>query len=233
MVEQKSFLAAAVVSFFCAVRLMAGDVASFVDLGFSDDGNTYTFAQYGVEEETLFPWADLNIVSIPNNDFVPNGRFRYVHNEPIGPVQDGSGALMNLIAKNAELTKRYRADFLTKGIPLFLSLENGQNPSGETIEFRDFQNNLSYRAELIPALDYSGTVVRSSFYINVSRYDGKTTPRYYRVGTPSVKRAKITSYTIKKALVNPRNTSIIFVIEMTREGPDGPDIRYMIEALKL
>ncbi|MDR2489977.1 MAG: DUF2259 domain-containing protein [Spirochaetaceae bacterium] len=233
MVEQKSFLAAAVFSCMCAVKLLAGDVASFVDLGFSEDGNTYVFAQYGIEEETLFPWADLYIVNVPDNDFVPNGRFRYVHKEPIGPVQDGSGALMNIISKNAEFTKRYRADFLTKGVPLFLSLENGQNPAGETIEFRDFKNNISYRAELIPTLDYSGSEVRSSFYINVSRYDGQNTPRYFRVGTPSVKRSKISSYTIKKALVNPRNTSIIFVIEMTCEGRDGPDIRYMIEALKL
>ncbi|MDR0539225.1 MAG: DUF2259 domain-containing protein [Spirochaetaceae bacterium] len=220
-----------------ASPLTAGDVASFVDLGFSDDGGTYIFAQYGVEEKTLYPWADLFIVNVPKNDFVPNGRFRYTHNIPIGPVQDGSGALMHLISNNASMTKQYRLDFLTKGIPLFLSLQNGQNPAGETIEFRDFRHDLFYRAELVPSFDYSNGGLRSSFYINLHRTDKNGATRSFRVGTPSVRRDKITSYTIKRVLINPKNTDMIFVIEMTRERSknegDGPDIRYMVEALKL
>ncbi|MDR2521435.1 MAG: DUF2259 domain-containing protein [Spirochaetaceae bacterium] len=233
MVEQKRTLPVFTFFLLAVLRLAAGDVASFVDLGFSEDGSTYIFAQYGVEEATLHPWADLNIVNVAQNDFVPGGRFSYVHGEEIGPVQDGSGALMNLIAKNAAATERYKLDFLIKGIPLFLSLENGQNPAGETIEFRDFRNERHYRAELVPTLDYSSGGLHSSFYINVHRTDKTGAARQYRVGTPQIKRASITSYTIKKVLINPQNTDMIFVIEMTRETGSAPDIRYMIEALKL
>ncbi|MDR2600957.1 MAG: DUF2259 domain-containing protein [Spirochaetaceae bacterium] len=212
----------------------AGDVASFVDLGFSKDGGIYVFAQYGVEEKTLRPWADLNIVNVPLNDFVPGGRFRYTHSEPIGPVQDGSSALMQLIASNSAATKRYGLDFFIKGVPIFISLKNTQDASGETIEFRDFQNELYYRAELVPQVEISGGKLRSSFYINLIRSDVNGISRSYTVGAPSIKRAGITSYSIKRVLINPQNTGLIFVIEMTRESADpyAPDIRYMVEALK-
>lgn len=217
-----------------AATLPAGDVASFVDLGFSEDGDTYIFAQYGIEEKTLFPWSNLFIVDVPQNDFVPGGRFTYTHNEPIGPVQDGAGALMHLISNNAVMTRRYRLDFLIKGIPVFLSLQNGQNPEGETVEFRDFRHELNYNAQLLPTYDNSSGIIRSSFYIDVKQTDKNGMERRFRVGTPEIKRANITSYTIRRVLINPQNTCMIFVIEMTRTGADGaPDIRYMVEALKM
>ncbi|MDR0313486.1 MAG: DUF2259 domain-containing protein, partial [Treponema sp.] len=65
-----------------AVSLWAGDVATFVDLGFSPDGRTYAFAQYGVQSGTLIPWAELFVVDVPQNSFVSNGRVPYTHNEP-------------------------------------------------------------------------------------------------------------------------------------------------------
>jgi predicted secreted protein len=34
-------------------------------------------------------------------------------------------------------------------------------------------------------------------------------------------------------MIAPRDGSLIFVIEMHKQGPNGPEIRYMIEAVRL
>ena len=89
-----------------ASGLWAGDAASFVDMGFSPDGKTYMFAQYGVKADNLKPWADLYIVDVARNDFIPKGRISYTHNEPIYAGQDGSGALYRILINNSSLIER-------------------------------------------------------------------------------------------------------------------------------
>ena len=54
----------------------------------------------------------------------------------------------------------------------------------------------------------------------------------FTAGTPGIKRAGVQSYSIKKALIAPDRSSMIFVIEMRLYTGGAPDIRYMVEALK-
>jgi predicted secreted protein len=235
MLRKKSFYLVVTALIFSGLRLWAGDNASFVDLGFSPDGVIYMFAQYGVESDSLKPWAELAVVDVPRNNFVPGGRISYTHPKAVANGQDGSGALYRLIAQNGALANRYGVDFLFQGYPLYLSLETSDRAGdgGEIIEFRDFQANVSYRATLIPTLEGSGNNLKSSFYINLERTARDGSKRTYTVGSPAVKRPFISSYRIRKAMIAPQNGSLIFVIEMKKSGDNGFDIRYMAEALRL
>ncbi|MDR1178202.1 MAG: DUF2259 domain-containing protein [Spirochaetaceae bacterium] len=212
--------------------LWAGDAASFVDLGFSPDGKVYIFAQYGIQSGTLRPWADLFIVDVPNNNFVPGGRSSYVHTSPVSAGQDGSGALFRLIARNAALAERHGVDFLFQSQPLYVSLNGEGGGNGQTIEFRDFEAQANYRASLVSTVEGSSASLKSSFYINLERTDSRGT-RTYVVGTPQLKRPLVASYRIRKAMIAPHDGSLIFVIEMHRQGENGSDIRYMVEAVRL
>ncbi|GHT48321.1 hypothetical protein FACS1894102_1090 [Spirochaetia bacterium] len=214
------------------VSLWAGDVAMYSDLGFSQNGNVYMFGQYGVDEDTLKPWADLSVIDIPTNDFVSGGRFSYKHFEKIDPGQDGQGALIRLISKNSAFLKKYQTTFMSQGIPLFVSLKNGHNPNGETIDFRDFDYGLYFSAILIPTVFGNARNTSSSFYILMDAIDRFGHKKTVRIGSPDVKRKNVSSYTIKKVMVNEDRTSMVFVIEMTVNSGNGPDIRYMVEALK-
>ena len=63
--------------FVCSVfMLSAGDVASFVDLGFSEDGKSYVFGQYGRTDKKFQGWAEIFQVDIAKNDYVDKGIFR-------------------------------------------------------------------------------------------------------------------------------------------------------------
>jgi predicted secreted protein len=225
------FLSLLVFSLLCAANAFAGDVANFIDLGFSKDGRIFMFAQYGVTEKSLKPWAEMRIVDIRANDFVPNGRFNYTHTDRIAAGQDGSGALFRIIAQNAPSIEQYAIPFLYQGVPLYISLLNGHVP-GETIDFRDFEKERTYTARLVPFTEGAGQSLRSSFFIEVTGADKAGRVQTYTAGTPSAKRKGVQSYSIKKVLVAPDRSSMIFVIEMRVENGSGPDIRYMIEALQ-
>ncbi|MDR2797449.1 MAG: DUF2259 domain-containing protein [Treponema sp.] len=212
----------------------AGDIASYVDLGFSSDGKTYMFAQYGVQEKTLRPWADLFVVDVAKNAFVSGGRVSFVHDSPVKAGQDGSGALYRILSHNTALADRYGINYLLLGHALYLSL-NGVDAgvSGETIEFHDFEPEIFYKAQLVPTIEGSGNDLKSSFFITLERTHKDRSRILYTIGTPQVKRPLISSYRIKKVIVAPQYNSLIFVIEMRKQGDQGIDIRYMVEAVTL
>jgi predicted secreted protein len=233
MLSKKQILAFIIILFALVSALWAGDSAVFVDLGFSPDGRTYMFGQHGVLSPSLRPWADLFVVDMGSNTFVPNGRVTFTQNTPIMAGQDGSGVLFQLLADNSALTNRHRINFQNQGLPLYISRNENPSDRGETIEFRDFVSGRSYRAQLIPTITGSGQNTRSSFFINVdvSFPNGQT--RNYTVGTPHFVRQRIASYNIKRVLIDSTGNSLIFVIEMKRVADNGFDTRYMVEALRM
>ncbi|GAB6391079.1 MAG: DUF2259 domain-containing protein [Treponematales bacterium] len=228
----KKFCLFLIAAFSGAAALSAGDTASFVDLGFSPDGTAYMFAQYGVQSDTLRPWADLFVVDVPQNDFMSGGKVSFTHDKPVVAGSDGAGALYRLIARNAALADKYGVSFLVPGQPLFISL-NGNNPEGEMVEFRDFESGASYKAIITPLVEGSGDGLKSSFYISVERTGRDGAKKTYTVGTPQVKRPLVVSYSIRKVMIAPKDGSMIFVIEMKKKSGASVDIRYMVEALRL
>jgi predicted secreted protein len=235
MLLKKSILIILGFLILCASGLWAGDTASFVDLGFSPDGKTYMFGQYGVLSPSLKPWADIFVVDVVNNNFVPNGKVSYTQNSPIIAGQDGSGVFYQLVAANSGIANRYGINFQNQGQPLYISRDLYPSERGETIEFRDFLSGRKYEAELVPSITGSGRNIKSSFYINlVSRsLDDNRLLKAYKAGNPHISRPLIASYNIKRVLIDTGGGSVIFVIEMKRYGESGHDIRYMVEALRL
>ena len=59
-----------------AVCTFAGDAAAFVDLGFSRDGKTYVFGQYGKTDGNFHGYAEIYTVDVKLNDFVSKGVFK-------------------------------------------------------------------------------------------------------------------------------------------------------------
>ena len=213
--------------------LWGGDTAVFVDLGFSSDGRTYMFGQYGVLSPSLRPWADLYIVDVVTNSFVQNGRVSLTESVPIKAGQDGSGILHRLVSNNSSLTNRYGINFQNQGLPLYISRDERPPSRGEKIDFRDFLSGKSYNAQLIPTVTGSGQNVRSQFYINLEVSSPNGQLRTYKIGAPNFVRQGIIQYNIKRVLIDANGNSVIFVIETMHATDNGYDIRYMVEAVRL
>lgn len=227
MFYKKTLCTLAVILALGVSGLSARDTATFVDLGFSSDGRTFMFAQYGVQAGTLRPWADLFIVDVAGNTFVPEGRMSYTHDRPVVFGQNGSGAFHSLLVRNAPLVTQHRINHSLQGRPLFIALDNSDVTE---IQFRNFETGSFYRATLVQSAEGSGGSLSSSFHINLVREGRDGTRTTHTVGLPQFRRPLVASYRIRQARVY--GDSMIFVIEMTRLEAGNTTIRYMVETLR-
>jgi len=233
MYLKKTVFTVLILLFTCVSALWAGDTAVFVDLGFSQDGKTYMFGQYGVQTPSLHPWAEIFIIDVSRNVFVQNGRASVTQNSPIRAGQDGSGIFHQLVSNNFNLAAQNGINFQNQGLPLYISRDENPPANGERINFRDFLSGKRYTAQLIPTITGSGQNARSQFYIKFdsTTSDGQT--KNYTVGTPNHIRQGIVQYNMKRVIIDEKGSSVIFVIEMKRAAANGFSIRYMVEAIRL
>jgi predicted secreted protein len=224
-------LAFIVLFLLCAGLLFAGDIARFVNLGFSVDNRYFMFAQYGIQEQTSFPYADLFVVDVPTNKFVPQGVKHKVYESPAEPGYNGEGALFNLLEDNLQLKSRYRIQHLQTGRILYLLID-GDKPESK-LDFRDFMTGKQYIVRLTQSSRGSGKEVRSSFYIDLTVIAKDGTMRDFTVGLPDYERTGVKSYKIRQILLAPDGKSMIFVVEKEETDRSGSNFRYMIETVRI
>lgn len=209
----------------------AGDVADYVNLGFSSNGDYFMFGQYGVEEDKKLPYADVYTVDVAKNVFVTGGVFNYTGSSPAEIGQDGSGALYTLIEKAISLRKKYGIEYLTNGRLLYL-LVNGAEEI-DSLEFRDFVTGATYNVSLFESISGSGTSAQSAFHIKLTVKEKNGNIQKYTIGHPSYKRKGVTDYTIKQVVLAPNGKSLIFVIQKKVAAKVGSNIRFMVESVSL
>ena len=146
-------------------RIFAGDTATFVNLGFSDDAKYFMFGQFGILEENSNAYSDIFLVDVASNTFVKSGVKHTEADIPSEPGSTGEGALFNLLEKSIDLKEKYKIDHLVTGRLLYLFVD-GEKPK-EKLEFRDFQLNKGYSIRLVQTSSGKGKKVSSSFYLDV------------------------------------------------------------------
>ncbi len=214
-----------------ASALFAGDVAEYVNLGFSDNSEYFMFGLYGIEYNTSNPYAELYTVKVSENRFAKDGVFKKIYPYSIQPGQDGSGALFNLLSKNRKSIDRFNINHINKGRIVYL-LINGDEPK-DVLEFRDFKNNGRYKVTLVQKQYGTEKNPMASFHIDLNVTDKTNTISDYRVGLPDYKRKGVLKYRIKQVMFAPNEKSLVFVVEKEMVDGTGPSIRYMVETVNL
>lgn len=209
---------------------VAGDIATFVNLGFSSDAEHFMFAQYGVDADTSRPFADVWVVDVADNDYAAGGTGSFSGTKPVDPGVTGEGALFRLLFDRVELTKRYSIDHLESGRLVYILLDGDQ--SLKEIAFRDFVAGRSYRVALEQSVSGEGREALSSFHLSLSIENG-TSVRNRVVGHPEIRRRGVLSYTIRQILMAPVDDALVFVIERQEANGGGVDVRYMVETVFL
>jgi predicted secreted protein len=213
------------------VPLMAGDVATYVNLGFSVNSRYFLFGYYGIDDKTSNPYANMYLVDVHANEFVTKGRMRGIYPVDVSAGQDGSGALYTLFAGNIEIIKQYGIDHLRSGRIVYV-LVNGAEPKSH-LEFRDFERNSTVSVDLIQAHEGTGDTVRSAFHLKLKLKDADGNSRDYVVGLPDYYRPGVKRYRIKQVCYSPDETSLVFIIEREELDGEGADIRYMVETVRI
>jgi predicted secreted protein len=209
----------------------SGDVAQFDNLGFSSDGRYFMFGQHGILEKTSYPYAELAIVDVPANAFVPQGTKKVSYTKGVEPGSTGLGALLNALGDMAAQKRQYRIDHLVTGRLLYL-LVDGVNPA-ETLEFRDFQAATAYAVTLVqtPGSKDGSPSAAFSLKVSVTGRDGAT--KAYTVGNPALQRAGVKAYRVKQVILGPDGAALVFVIQRDEADAAGVNVRYMVETVRL
>ncbi len=215
----------------CTFSLFAGDVANYVNLGFSDDSQYFMFGLYGIDSSTTKPYAELHTVAVKANRYAENGLMEKEYSVSTQPGQDGSGALFNLMKESADAVEKFSINHLNKGRIVYL-LINGNEPK-DKLEFRDFTKNSKYQVALIQQRFGTEKEPSASFYINLSVTDKNTNTKTYTIGLPNYKRKDVMKYRIKQVMFAPDEKSLVFVVEKEVLDGNGPSIRYMVETVVL
>lgn len=228
---RKQVCIALLFTFLAGGGLFAGDVAHFVNLGFSEDSNIFMFGQYGVGSEDTKAYAEIYTVDVEKNQFVKGGVEKRLFETEIEPGQDGRGALFELLHSVEPTAEKYKIDHLATGRVVYL-LVDGKEPK-KRLEFRDFYHGDSYVLNLEQQKFGEGENVRASFHINlaVTKKDGGT--KTYTLGLPDYKRDGVISYRIKKVFFSPDERGLVCVVEKHKNAEDGKKIRYMVETVRL
>ena len=208
----------------------AGDIAQFVNLGFSADSKYFMFGQYGVLQKSSSPWAEAYIVNVPGNAFAPHGARKYSSTRALEPGASALGALLSALADFQPQVRQYKIDHLLPGRLLYILVDGQQAP--DTLQFRDFQSGGSYMIDLRQSATTNGQV-RSSFGLTVTVTQKDGTTHTLSAGSPTLERLGVKAYHVKEILLAPDNVSLVFLIQRQELDTDGDNVRYMVETLRM
>ncbi len=222
-------LITAVVFFLCTSFIFSGDIAQYINLGFSSNSKYFMFGQYGISSKNSEAYAETFIVDVSKNDYIKDGLLSKTFSDDILPGQEGLGALFTILEDSLTIIKKTGINHIATGRVVYL-LVNGVKPK-ERLEFRDFYKGDTYIVTLIQKKFVSNDNASSSFHINLAITDKMERTRTYTIGLPDYKRKDVTSYRIKQVVFTPSEDGLVFVIEKEINEPKGKIIRYMVETL--
>ncbi len=215
--------------------LFADDVASYVDEGFSLDGQYYVFGQYGNTEASQ-GFAEIYTIDIAKNDYVDNGLF-FVKPSVTTNGKNGHTLYTDLRKSNEKYLNGLSLAVI--GIDNVLYLNNGLKSVNEKIVVKDFEDTINdfsetYSIQLNPWYSGNTATSKSSFFITVEKLDGNGVVVGKQViGNPDIKRTGVIGYTIEKIIASPNRDTFIFIIGKTIATSKGTSVRYMVETLEV
>ena len=231
----KKILSYVLLILLCSVGLWAGDLATYINLGFSDDSRYFMFGQYGIDGEKSLPYAEVYTVDVHANSYARGGVQKASYDTPPQAGQNGLGALLNLLRSIGESSSdtidACKIDHLKSGRLVYL-LVNGQTPKSE-IEFRDFGSGSNYKVQLNQFAFEEESGVSSAFHINLTVTDSRGNISAHTIGLPGYKRKDVIRYRIKQVVFSPDESSLVFIVEKEMKDGQGNNIRYMVETVRL
>lgn len=213
--------------------LFAGDVASFVDKGFTEDGKYYVFGQFGKIDKKFQGWAEIYQVDVAKNDYVNGGVFK-TKPSAVTAGKNGREVYEALEAKNFYYLNNVKCEPADPEHVLYI-LDDVNKTGTDEIVFTDFKSDIekpdTYHIQLVPTINGSGKKVSSSFFIDVEKRDGEGNVIFRKkVGSPDIVRKGVYNYKIERIVCDKSEKNFIFVVEKMMEDDSGINVRYMVEA---
>lgn len=205
----------------------AGDISTFVNLGFSDTSENFAFGTYGIRPDDR-PFAEIYLVDLARNTFLNDGQIVYNGRQSISLGQDGSSTLFKALTLYTDRFTKAKIDLEKQGRLIYVML--GTDTAKSELLFTDFTNDTEYRVVLDQKMVGDG----ASFSIKLDRTgkDGKS--QSYSIGRPGLVRKAVSEYRISQIILAPNEKNLVIVIEKTiKTGSGSFSTDYMVETVAL
>jgi len=214
--------------------VMAGELATLENLGFSADARYFMFGQHMLQNDTGQAYAEIGVVEILKNDFVPGGWKK--GSWKVTPNQNSRGALYELLGDSRGLKERYGIYHLRQGRLLYTRNDGDETIRGEedemagapALRFRDFERGLEFVVTL--HMRKGETPTATSFHIELTTTDSNGALADYTVGRKGYTRPGVISYRIDRIWCSSDGRSLVFAVAKEDENSS---ISYMVETLLL
>ncbi len=227
-----ALLAASLLSLFAAPAL-AGDAALADFIGFSEDGQTFAFEQYGIQDGSGFAYSTIFVVDLVADKWVAGSPF---HAQ--APEAEGDRPLANVRA-DAMALARAKLDNLAIATPAeTLWLDGTSSGDGKAAAFTygpfpSKENALSLTLTTTPAestLDCAGLAGTQplGFTLSVASGEGQAVIKHDDNGRVPASRGCTTDYRLF-AIVRPFQSvhPAVAIIASYPFGFEGPDRRFL------
>ncbi len=218
-------------SLYLSANLFAGDVANFVNLGFSPNGNYFLFGEYGIVSNVQKAYANMWLVDVKRNSFVKGGVYSGEYETVIEPGESSLGSLLKLLGKGYHKTSQFKIDHLDQGRPLYVRINDDNNV--DELNFRDFTSGLKYDVRLNKSIRKVGETTYSSFGISLETVDKKGNINRYSIGNPSYERKGVKDYKVERILHSSNGRNLVVVLSKYIISADDINVRYMVETISL
>ena len=214
-----------------SICIYAGDVANFLNLGFSPNGKYFLFGEHGVENGFQRAYANMWLVNVERNEFVKGGKYSGEYDTVIEPGESSIGGLLKLLDKAKTKVTNSRIDYLDQGRPLYVRI----NESGDvnSLNFRDFTTGFTYKLDLKKSVRVTNETSYSSFSIILETIDNNGVSRVFNIGNPNYERKGVNDYKIDRILHSSRGSNLVIVISKFVENGKDVNVRYMVETISL
>ena len=211
---------------FASAPGLAGDEARFLTLGWSPDYRYYAFAQYGVEDGSGFPYAQIYLVDVPKNDFVSGGVLKRRLEDEGDYLRSGVNVLLSL---RLEADSLFRVLGIRDDVPYVQLVApatglrdsvSWRYPAGGTISLVCRQRSQGRAWEFN---------VKSAFHLELTL---NANPPLL-IGNSRRFRKGVIRYGIDRVLSDPQQSVYVIVIKKQELGFEGPSIRYMVETVRV
>lgn len=216
------------VACFCCFLFSAsaGDVAHLVHLGFSPDGKTYAFGEYGMLDKTYRSYAQIYIVDVEKNEFVKNGVFK-TSPSALTSKKESHSVFLSLQNQAGSMLTKTGVSIQNDGRVIYAQTEKTKHNTNFYV--RDFET--SYEYSITVHKEIKG--LNAAFYISFDTISPAGVKKSYTVGNKTYFRTGVKDYNLKKVIINAHNDALVFVLEKVISDTSGDCIRYMVETIKL
>lgn len=220
----------------------SGDVANFVNLGFSTNGRYFAFGQYGYSLSSSEAYGTIVTVDVVTNEFTQGSMVSEKQKYPLTPGDSGDGIFYQLIERYAAVRKRLGIDYTNRGRLLYLSsslTEDARNSGlsdggslDSSITFRDFQTSTQYSVTMKQNINNMGPNVSSTLSLDLIVQNAQGVIQRYTVGHPKFVRTGVMGYEIESIILAPGGKGLVFIIARQYYAQAKVDVRYMVETIK-